>query len=134
MAVNYGFDTYCLSDVGLSDVVVTDPFILIGQRILRRLTTTRGALANIGDDPNAGWDVRQLINARISPATINQYQSQIQAECTKDEEVQSATVTITGTSSTSTLTISIQLVSAAGPFTLVLPVANLTAAQIFASF
>lgn len=132
MATNYGQDSSCVSDVGLFDLQITDPFLLIGQRIIRRLTTPRGALANIGDDPNFGWDVRQLINARLSPSTIAQYQSQITAECLKDEEISAATVTISG--SNVSYTISIQLTSSAGPFSLVMPVQNLTATQIFSSF
>jgi hypothetical protein len=131
MATNYGQDSYCLTDVGLFDLQVTDPFILIGQRVMRRLTTPSGALANVGGDPTFGWDIRQLINAILSPTSIAQYQSQIAAECSKDEEIQSATVTIAGTGVN--VTISIQLTSSAGPFSLALPVQNLSASQIFTS-
>lgn len=132
MATNYGQDSSCVSDVGLFDLQITDPFILIGQRIIRRLTTPRGGLAAIGDDPGFGWDVRQLINAQLSPSSIVSYQAQIAAECMKDEEINAAAVTISGTGGN--ISVSIQLTSSAGPFTLTLPVQNLTAAQIFASF
>jgi len=129
MATNFGQDSSCVSDVGLFDLQITDPIILVAQRILRRLTTPRGGLASVGDDPNFGWDVRQLINARLAPSDITNYQQQITAECMKEETISSATVTITY--SAGTASISISLVSAAGPFSLTLPVQDLTAAQIF---
>lgn len=131
MATNYGQDSYCLTDVLLIDTQVIDPRILIGQRIARMLQTPRGALANIGDDADWGWSVLQLINARIAPSQIAQYESQIESECTKDEEVASASVTISGSSGS--YTISVQVTSSSGPFTLVLPVADLSASQIFLS-
>jgi len=129
MATNYGQDSSCVSDVGLFDLQITDPFILIGQRIIRRLTTPRGGLASIGDDANFGFDLRQLINTQLSPSSITRYQDQINAECMKDEEISNAVATIS--SSNGTVTVSISLTSAAGPFSLTLPVQNLTAAQIF---
>ena len=129
MATNFGQDSSCVNDVGLFDLQITDPVVLVAQRILRRLTTPRGGLAAIGDDPNFGWDVRQLINAQLSPSSISNYQQQISAECMKEECISSAPVTITN--SGGTVSISISLTSALGPFTLTLPVQNLTAAEIF---
>jgi hypothetical protein len=129
MATNFGQDSSCVSDVGLFDLQITDPIILVGQRIMRRLTTPRGGLASIGDDPGFGWDVRQLINARLSPSSIATYQQQIAAECMQDETVSTATATISN--SNGTITVSISLASAVGPFSLTLPVQDLTSAQIF---
>lgn len=128
--VVFGQDTSCLTDVGLVDTQITDPRILVGQRIARRLQTPHGALANIGDDPDFGWDVHQLINARLSPGTLSQYEQQISAECTKDECVQSATVTITQGAGGS-VSISVDMQSSAGPFELVLSVDQLTSSLIF---
>lgn len=133
MATFYGSDSYCISDVGLIDFQVTNPTQLIGQRIARRLQTPRGALAGIGDDPNFGWDVRQYINAALTPVSIAQAQAQIQAECTKDEEVQSAEVTLAQNAGGG-LTITIVLTTATGPFTLTLAVTALTVDAIFNSF
>lgn len=129
MATNFGQDSSCVSDVGLFDLQITDPIMLVGQRIIRRLTTPRGGLAAIGDDPNFGWDLRQLINAQLSPTSITNYQQQIEAECYKEETISSAVATISG--SGGNIAVSIQLTSASGPFSLTLPVQNLTAAQIF---
>ena len=131
MAINYGSDTACLLDVGLVDIQITDPVQLIGQRIARRLQTPRGALAAINDDPNFGWDVRQYINGKISPTTIAAAQTQILAECLKDEQVSAATVTIGYVRSTGVMTINIVAQSASGPFTLTLTVDQLTVDAVF---
>ena len=130
MATQFGQDSTCLTDVALIDTQITNPQILIGQRIARRLQTPRGALANIGDDPNFGYDLRQLVNARLSPATRSQFETQIGAECEKDECVQSATVTIADNGS-GEISVSISLQSAAGPFSLVVSVDQLTTAAVF---
>ena len=130
MTTFYGSDTSCVSDVGLVDVQVTNPNVLIGQRIARRLTTPRGALAAVGDDPNFGWDVRQLVNAQLGPSSIAQAQHQISAECTKDEQVQSASVTI-AQGAGGAVTITVLLTAATGPFTLTLNVNALTTSAVF---
>lgn len=129
MATFYGSDSYCLTDVGLFDVQVTDPNILIGQRIARMLQTPRGGLGAINDDPSRGWDVRQYLNGKISPGFLAQAQQQIVNECLKDEEVQSATCTITQAGGA--LTIAVNLVGASGPFTLTLNVGQVTTTAVF---
>jgi hypothetical protein len=132
MATNYGYDTSCVSDVGLVDVVITSPQLVIGQRIARRLQTPRGGLASV--DPEAsdfGLDVRQFTLGRMAAASTAQIRNQISAECTKDEEVSAADVTVT-TVSGGRMTITIQLTSATGPFTLTLNVTALTVEAIFA--
>jgi hypothetical protein len=129
MATFYGSDTSCVDDLPLIDAQVTDPKVLIGQRIARRLTTPRGALALVSDDGNFGWDVRQYLNGKIAPNTTAVAQQQITDECLKDEQVESATVSIANAAGV--MTITIQVVSAAGPFTLTLDVRDLTTALIF---
>jgi hypothetical protein len=128
---NFGIDTFCLTDVGLTDVLVTDPRILVGQRVARALQTPHGALALIGGDPNRGFDVRTLLKKKMSPADISQAQAQIKAEAEKDEAVQSANVALTFFSGK--LTVAVDLIGAMGPFSLVLTVGQLTTAQIFVS-
>lgn len=132
MATNYGIATLGVTDVPLISISTSDPFLVVGQRIARRLLMPRGGLAAIGGDPNFGWDVRQYINAKLSPTALAQAQQQIAAECEKDEAISSAKVTF-GYSFNGALTISIQLVGASGPFQLVLPVQDLTTAQVFAT-
>lgn len=113
----YGVGMSGLTDLLAADVVITDPAQLIGQRIAHRLTTPRGALAIINGPADFGWDVHQLVNGKLAPNTIAIAQSQIQAECEKDEEVATAIVTITP-GAAGALTVSINLTTAAGPFTL----------------
>lgn len=131
MAVFYGSDSYCLTDVGLTDVQVTDPNILIGQRIARLLQTPRGGFAAIGDDPNRGWDVRQYVNMKMTPATIAQAQQQTANECLKDEEVKSADVIFT-VSGGALQAVTINLVGASGPFQLTANVQQITSDLVFA--
>lgn len=133
MSTDYGAATLGVSDIPLMSVTSTDPYLVVGQRVARRLLTPRGGLAAIGDDPNFGWDVRQYTNGRLSPSALAQAQAQIKNECEKDEEVASADVTMTFVNG-GALTITIKLTGATGPFTLVLPVQNLSAAQIFGGF
>lgn len=132
MATNFGTSTLGVTDVPLKSISTSSPFLVVGQRVMRRLLTPRGGLASIGGDPNFGWDVRQYINGRVSSSTLAQAQQEIQNECLKDEEVLSATVSFVYAFN-GALSITIQLTGATGPFSLVLPVQNLTAAKIYTS-
>lgn len=131
MATDYGFDTACVSDVGLVDVVITSPKLVIGQRLARRLQTPRGGLASV--DPEAadfGLDVRQFTLGRMDASRKVQAQQLISAECTKDEEVSAVDVTVSVVNG-GPMTITIQLTSAVGPFTLTLNVTQLTVEVVF---
>ncbi len=130
MAIGYGADTACTNDLPLISVTITDPVQLIGQRTVRRLTTPRGALALINDDPNFGFDVRQYVNAKLSPAAIATAQSNIQDEVTKDEEILSADVTfVLGAAGAISINISMQ--TNVGPFSMTLTVNELTTQAVF---
>ncbi len=129
MPTFWGSDTTCVTDLPRIDVQVSDPRVLIGQRTARRLTTPRGALGLINDDPSVGFDVRQFINAKLSPGQISAAQTQIKNEVLKDEQVLSADVRIT--LAQSMLTINVQMTTAEGPFLLTLNVEDLTVAAIF---
>lgn len=129
MATFYGVDTYCLTDLLRVDVLVTDPAQLIGQRLVRRLTTPRGALGLISDDPDGGFDVRTLVNMKLTPTTLSSASADIASEAQKDEEV--ASVSVRMTPSKSALVITLDVLSSAGPFVLVLNVDQLTTAVVF---
>lgn len=129
MVTFYGSDTYCLTDLPLIDLQVTNPKILIGQRVARRLQTPRGALASINDDPDFGWDVRQYCNGKIGPNQIGIAKSQIESECLKDEQVATADAAITFDGGD--LTIDIEMDTSAGPFLLTLNVSALTVEAVF---
>lgn len=121
----YGVGMSGLVDLLAVDVIITDPAMLIGQRVAHRLTTPRGALAIINGPADFGWDVHQLVNKKLAPQDLSSAQIQIKAECQKDEEVQLAMVTISGKGNTK---VGVQLFTAAGPFTLTFNVAQIGAA------
>lgn len=129
MSTFYGSDTFCTTDVGLFDVQVTSPKILIAQRLIRRWTTPRGALALINGNPNFGWDVKQYVNARMTPNDRAIAQDQLRQEALKDEQIESLNVDVSLIGST--LTIGAEVQSAAGPFSLTMNVTQLTIDLIF---
>ncbi len=131
MATFYGSDTACIDDLPLIGTTITDPVQLIGQRTVRRLTTPRGALALINDDPNFGFDVRQYINAKLSPAQIATAEASITDEVTKDEEIQDAVVSFS-LGAAGAISIDISMQTNAGPFSLTLNVNDLTTQLLFA--
>jgi hypothetical protein len=130
MAIFYGSDTHCVTDVERIDRLVTDPRQLIGERIARLWQIPRGALGLINGDPNRGWDVTQYVNRKMTPNDIVIAQSQLQNEALKDEQVQSCDVKMT-LSSSGTLTVTAQIVSSAGPFQFTLNVNQLTVEALF---
>jgi hypothetical protein len=131
MAINYGSDTSCVTDLSRIDQQISNPTVLIAQRLARRLQTPRGALGLIGGDKTGGLDVRQYTLGKSSPNDTAIAQQQIKSECMKDEEVQSVDVTVTPVSGG--ITIVITGVSSAGPFSLTMNVGQLTTAVVFGS-
>lgn len=125
----YGSDIYDITDLQLIDTLVINPEQLIGQRIARRLTTPRGALAILSDTADFGFDVRQFVNAKLSPGEIAAAQSSIQSEILKDEQVQTADVQMT--LSGGSVSINITVTTSTGPFSLTLNVDQLTTALVF---
>lgn len=98
--------------------------LALAQAIARRLTTRRGLLEWIGDDPEYGHDVREYLGEDVGPRAEFVIASRVQAECLKDERVRAAQVTATLTSGR--LTLSIKLTDADGPFRLTLAVTGVT--------
>lgn len=133
MATNYGSDSYCLTDIQRISTLVTDPRVVIGQRVARRLQTPRGALALINGDPNFGYDVRQLVNAKLTPNFKVNAQKSIRDEVEKDQEVLSASVTVASADAGSGVAITILIQPSDGPFSLVMNVRDLTV-EVLISF
>jgi phage baseplate assembly protein W len=98
--------------------------LALAQAIARRLTTRRGLLEWINDDPEYGHDVREYLGEDVGPRAEFVIASRVQAECLKDERVRAAQVTATLTSGR--LTLSIKLTDADGPFRLTLAVTGVT--------
>ncbi len=133
MATFYGSATKCVDDLPLISTQTTSAALIIGQRVARRLTTPRGALELIGDDPNFGFDVRQFINAKLSPSQRQIAETNVSDEILKDEQVQSADVAMV-ISDSGNVSLEITILAASGPFTLTLNVSQVTAELIFGSF
>jgi len=99
----------------------------LANAIVRRFITPEGFLADI--DPAAadyGYDLRGKINSRLKPSELRGVISRIQAECLKDERVQSATVTGVFDVTEASATLDIQLVTAEGPHRLILAISDVT--------
>lgn len=126
----YGSATQCVDDLPLISTQTTSPALIIGQRIARRLTTPRGALALIGDDPNFGFDVRQYINAKLTAQQRATAESDVTNEILKDEQVLSADVSMV-IADNGNVSLEIKFTAAAGPFSLTLNVSQVTAALVF---
>lgn len=117
---DYGTDLSCVSDLDMTGAEVSGR-LLLGQALARRLQTPRGRLL---EDANYGFDLRQYINADLSPVDIAKIRAGVESECLKDERVLGATATVTLTNNVLIVTILVQ--DAAGPFSLVLSVTAVT--------
>ena len=73
MATFYGTATDCTTDVPLVSVTVTDPRKVIGQRLIRRLTTPRGGLGVVGGESAAFPEARQLAEEVFIDRDIEQH-------------------------------------------------------------
>lgn len=119
-APNFGSCWSCVYDLTMPSVMVSGNQC-VAEMIARRLQTPRGGLI---DDPNYGYDLTGWLDADITTPQLASIQSNVNAECVKDQRVLSAQSTVTLVQS-GMLIVTIQLVTAAGPFTLTLSVSNL---------
>lgn len=119
--VDYGTSWSCVDDLTMPAVLVKGNRV-VAEAIARRLITRRGQLV---DDPNYGFALTDYLDADLTPAELVRIQAGVQAECLKDERVSGATSTVTLAGSV--LIVAIALTVAAGPFTLVLSVSDVSA-------
>jgi len=122
---NYGSEIDCFPDLNPAFAIVTDPMIVVGQAIARRLMTPRGGLLN---DPNYGFDTRALLGGSFTPSQLYAIQSAVEQEALKDERVLSASASVTLPSQTGAMRISLSGQLATGTFTYVLNVSQVTVA------
>jgi hypothetical protein len=123
----YGTDlaTPLVDSSGVLDIdfTQTDPSNAqqaIGQALLRRLVTPRGALIT---DPNYGFDVAGMCNRALTVDELRRLQRDVELECKKDDRVESALVNARLPNNTSlTLTIEVTPVSSAQRFELVMAI------------
>lgn len=121
MTIDYGTAWSCVDDLTMPAVMVSG-FRCIGEAIARRLQTERGTLI---DDPNYGFALTDYVNDDLTARALARLQNQVETECTKDERVTSAVASVVLTTA-GVLTTTITLTTAAGPFTLVLAVGDVT--------
>jgi hypothetical protein len=98
----------------------------VAEAILRRWTTTQGELI---DDPNYGRNVYDLIGDDLSPRDLAMQGQQFGAEAEKDPRVTSCRVVIT-MDAQGNLTFTAAVVTALGPFPLVVSVNAVTLALL----
>lgn len=119
---DYGQDFSCATDLETTLVTVSGRTTVI-HAIVRRLGTPRGRLK---DDADYGFDLAGYCNDDVSPRDLAWIQSQIEAECLKDERVIGALATVAlGAGDVLTVTLALDL-SDADSFTLVLAVSAVT--------
>lgn len=117
--VDYGSDISTVPDLDPSYSVITGPRV-VAEAVARRLITPRGGLFY---DLNYGYDVRQFLNAIITPGLASTISSQCEQEALKDERVLGASVVvIQGPGQLSQLTLNVDLKLQSGPFKFVMTV------------
>lgn len=117
-----------VSDEGLIDLDPTFALatgrVALAQSIGRWVTTRRGVLGWIGDDPDACLDTKDLLGSDADTSSTFRIEAQVQAEVMRDERVRACDVRATITDGL--LTLSLRLVDADGPFRMVIAVSSLT--------
>lgn len=101
----------------------------VAEAVLRRWGTSPGELI---DDPTYGYNLTDLVGADLSPADLSYAQQQAAAQAQLDERVLQCTVTITLTVA-GLLTVVANVVTAAGPFKMVVSVSAVTTQLLLVS-
>ena len=117
MATDYGTTIACVNDLVAPSRFVSGQRA-VAEAIARRLQTPRGALI---DSRDYGFDLRDYVNADLTRPQMAALLGSVTAECQKDERVESADVTIRFLGETE-LRVTINLMTAVGPFTLVMSI------------
>ena len=110
-----------VTDMNAEGRLVTG-FRVVAEAVVRRWMTPRGRLIGY---PNYGYDLTQFANADVGPRDLPEIQSGAAAEAEKDPRVTKADVVVS-LADDGTLTVTGVLDTAAGPFTLVVPVSAVT--------
>src|SRR5690349_16156686 len=101
MATDFGSDISGFPDLDPTFSLVSGTTAL-AQAIARRLESPRGSLWYA---PDYGTDVRGRLNDAFTASGLHALQSDIEAECEKDERIRHASATVTLDSRRSTMTI-----------------------------
>jgi hypothetical protein len=119
--VLFGVDIDVASDLPRSFVLAAG-LPNLGNAIVRRLSTPNGALAAFGDDPDYGYDLRGKLNASMPLGRIQGLGPELEAEVLKEERVDAADVALAFDLASGVLSVDIAMVTALGPFRLILAV------------
>lgn len=101
-----------------------DEVSLLGEAILRRLTTPRGTLAFHED---YGTDIRAYLNEAVTDDLLSRIKDGVEVEVLQDERFEAVTASPSYAPSTRTLTLEVEVTVADGPFTFTISVTQLTA-------
>ena len=91
--------------------------VAVGQALIRRILTPSQGLI---DDPTYGYDVSTMIDSATTNGQVDQIMRAMDQQFLKDQRVQSSKTT--GTFQNQILTTSTTVVTALGPFSLVLAI------------
>lgn len=122
MADPLGSDWLGLDDLDPNGELVSGK-ACVAQDLAHRLSTPRGGLFY---DQSYGKDLRAYMEEGLTPERLAALPGEVSQECEKDERVESATVAVTYNNLTEKLSVKISILTAEGPFELVLEVSALT--------
>lgn len=116
--LNDTIDVHCVDDF-LPSMPAVSGHVALAQRLARRLTTPRGRLPYW---PEFGYDLRQVLLSKRSPHVVA---AAVEAECLKDEQVESveATLSVVGTA----MILVLAVADAGGPFEFTLTITEAAA-------
>lgn len=123
MSVDFGTDIDCTTSIG-SRFKLASGFVNLANAMVRRLITPRGTLDYA---PDYGYDVRDWLNHDMGQVAISTIEAAIDAECQKDDRVQTSSSTVVPNVLLQTMTITVAIITAAGPFKFVTTVDKLNA-------
>jgi hypothetical protein len=115
-----GLDVSSFPDLDPSFTLIGG-FRVVAEAIARRFITPKGTLSR---DPNYGFDVRSLLNEKFTPSNLYLWRRFMIAQAELDERVLSADITLTPGADNRSLRIHAAIVTAQGPFSMVLDVSH----------
>lgn len=120
----FGTDLSCVPDLDPFSRTIAGPAVLV-QDLVKRFSTTTLFYAS-----GYGLDLRSFLSSAITDQTLFTLKQSIENQCLLDERVQSARASVVFNGAARTLTIMIGLVTAAGPFTMIVGVDKLNVSLI----
>jgi hypothetical protein len=99
----------------------------LGNNLARRLGTVLGSMP---DDPNYGFDLRDMLNGGFTPTQLGQLRASVVAECLKDPRVQDCQAAFSWNSPQAAFTATLTITTADGVFTFVLGVSDVSVALL----